>query len=50
MKVNWKDHFIIVGWNERTKEMIKCFKENIIPNQLIVLIDSNLKENPFTKE
>ena len=49
MKVNWKDHFIIVGWNERTKEMIKCFKE-IHPNQLIVLIDSNLKENPFTKE
>lgn len=47
--VTWKNHIIIVGWNERTKEIINCLKD-IHSEQPIVLIDSNLKESPFTKE
>ncbi len=49
IQVTWKDHIIIVGWNERTKEIINCLKD-IHSEQPIVLIDSNLKESPFTKE
>ena len=47
--MKWKNHFIIVGWNERTKEIIKCFKE-IHKEQSIRLIDSDLSESPFSKD
>lgn len=47
-QVHWKHHFIIVGWNERSREIIQSYKK-IHPNQSIVLIDSTLKESPFAK-
>jgi len=47
-QIHWKHHFIIVGWNERSREIIESYKE-IHPDQSIVLIDSSLKESPFAK-
>ena len=47
--VKWKNHMIIIGWNERTKEILQCLNK-IKPDQTVVLIDSNLDENPFSKE
>lgn len=49
VQVKWKNHFIIVGWNERTKEIIKCFKK-VHTEQSICLIDSDLEESPFSKD
>lgn len=49
MHVRWKHHFIIIGWNERSKEIINCYRE-VHPDQTIVLIDSTLKESPFAKK
>lgn len=40
-----KDHIILVGWNERTKQLIQMMKERN-PAEDIVLIDSTLKETP----
>jgi voltage-gated potassium channel len=47
VQVHWKHHFIIVGWNERSREIIKSYVA-VHPNHSIVLIDSTLKESPFT--
>lgn len=44
-----KHHTIIIGWNERAKEVIEnlCKKKLAAP---IVLIDETLKKNPLTKK
>ncbi|WP_338750854.1 potassium channel family protein [Bacillus sp. FJAT-52991] len=42
-----KNHLVIVGWNERSKEIIDQLQEMTIPRQ-IVLIDDSLKANPYT--
>jgi voltage-gated potassium channel len=39
-----QDHFIIIGWNERSKEIIHSFSET---KQPIILIDETLKSNPL---
>ncbi|MBH0163582.1 potassium channel protein [Fictibacillus sp. 7GRE50] len=44
-----KDHFIIVGWNERARHTIQALKEQLKSNH-IVLIDESLKENPLYVE
>ncbi len=38
-----KDHVIVIGWNERTKQLIQMI-ESYRPNDQLVLIDSSLKE------
>jgi len=38
-----KDHVIIVGWNERTKQLIKMV-ESYASKEHLVLVDSSLKE------
>ncbi|WP_404329700.1 potassium channel family protein [Mesobacillus maritimus] len=37
-------HLIIIGWNERSKEIIRSFSET---KQPIILIDESLKSNPL---
>lgn len=45
VRVYWKDHIIIVGWNERTKGIIQNIRK-FRKNQPVVLIDSSLEESP----
>lgn len=40
------NHIILVGWNERTKEIIKQLRE-LYPLKKIILIDHTLKTNPY---
>jgi voltage-gated potassium channel len=40
-------HIIIIGWNERSREMIKTLTNKVYKTQQIVLIDETLKENPL---
>lgn len=40
-----KRHYIIVGWNERSKEIIKTLTEH--DSHSILLIDQTLEENPL---
>jgi len=47
--VNLIDHIVIIGWNERSKEIIQYFLKNNDKNE-IVLIDSTLEESPFLHE
>ncbi|WP_102028505.1 potassium channel family protein [Salirhabdus sp. Marseille-P4669] len=42
------DHIILVGWNERTKQLIKMIKD-LVPNDDVVLIDNTLRESPRKK-
>ncbi|WAA10027.1 potassium channel family protein [Fervidibacillus albus] len=49
LKVKSKDHFIIIGWNERSKEIIHTFS-TLFPDRAIVLIDATLKQNPFPED
>ena len=44
-----KDHFIIVGWNERSRNTIQAMR-NILQTDHIVLIDDSLKANPLYME
>jgi voltage-gated potassium channel len=44
-----QDHYIVVGWNERTRNIINAIKNNIKTDR-IVLIDSSLNENPLYQE
>ncbi|MBN3556575.1 potassium channel protein [Fictibacillus nanhaiensis] len=44
-----KDHFIIVGWNERARHTIQALKDKLKSNH-IVLIDESLKVNPLYVE
>lgn len=41
-----KNHIILIGWNERTKEIIDNFCKKKLPSP-IVLIDETLKKNPL---
>ena len=43
-----KGHYIIVGWNERSKEIIEEIHERK-HERAIVLIDSTLKEHPLPR-
>lgn len=43
-----KNHIIIVGWNERSKDIIEEIHERR-HSQLIVLIDSTLQEHPLPR-
>lgn len=44
-----KNHLIIIGWNERTKEIIDHLQ--IMPvSRHIVLIDDSLQTNPYTEK
>lgn len=45
---NGKGHYIIVGWNERSKEIIEEIHERK-HEMSIVLIDSTLKEHPLPR-
>jgi len=49
MNVEVNQHFIVIGWNERTREMIEHIHHRN-PNRPIVLIDSTLEKNPFERE
>ncbi|WAA11815.1 potassium channel family protein [Fervidibacillus halotolerans] len=49
LKVKNKNHFIIIGWNERSKEIIHMIR-TIFPDRAIVLVDSSLKKNPFPED
>ena len=49
IKVDLKNHFIIVGWNERTKEILRAFNA-VNSDQSVVLIDSDLEVSPFSTE
>lgn len=40
------NHFIIVGWNEKTKEIIETLK-SVRPYSQIVLIDQTLNKSPY---
>ncbi|PAQ12829.1 ion transporter [Bacillaceae bacterium SAOS 7] len=42
-----KNHLVIVGWNERSKEIIDQLQEMTISRH-IVLIDDSLQTNPYT--
>ncbi|WP_077214419.1 potassium channel family protein [Bacillus dakarensis] len=42
-----KDHIVIIGWNERSREVIHKFLEFHYKGS-IVLIDETLKKNPFS--
>lgn len=42
-----KDHIVIIGWNERSREVINKYLEFQYTGT-IVLIDETLKENPFS--
>ncbi|MDQ0242720.1 voltage-gated potassium channel [Bacillus fengqiuensis] len=44
-----KNHFIIVGWNERVRSILAHFSDSSVPNK-IVLIDSTLNVNPMLSE
>ncbi|MDM5315406.1 NAD-binding protein [Fictibacillus sp. b24] len=44
-----KDHFIIVGWNERSRHTIQAIKDKVKTNH-IVLIDESLEANPLYLE
>jgi voltage-gated potassium channel len=46
---NSKNHFIVVGWNERARNTIYAIMENKESYE-IVLIDESLKSNPLYKE
>ncbi|MCT2535857.1 potassium channel family protein [Aquibacillus koreensis] len=43
-----KNHIIFVGWNERTKQLVKMITERDIREQ-IVLIDKTLSNLPYSK-
>lgn len=43
-----KDHIIIIGWNERTKQLIDMI-ESYVTKENIVLIDNSLKEIEYKK-
>ncbi|MFC7373236.1 ion channel [Fictibacillus iocasae] len=45
-----KNHCIIVGWNERTKETIMAYRTNQTNVKSMVLVDSSLTENPLYHE
>ncbi|MED4241142.1 NAD-binding protein [Priestia megaterium] len=38
------NHFVIIGWNERVKNLLSYFEEPLILNKM-VLIDNTLEEN-----
>ncbi|WP_100332097.1 potassium channel family protein [Bacillus xiapuensis] len=44
-----KNHLVIVGWNERSKEIIDRLQEMPVPRH-IVLIDDSLRENPYPEK
>ncbi|KKB34957.1 potassium channel family protein [Bacillus thermotolerans] len=44
-----KNHLIIVGWNERSKEIIDHLKSLSFPRH-IVLIDDSLQTNPYSED
>lgn len=46
-KMNLQDHIIVIGWNERSRELIYKLNE-LHPEKSILLIDSTLEENPFS--
>ncbi len=43
---NGKDHIVIIGWNERTKQLVEMIADKD-SNQEIVLIDRTLNELPY---
>lgn len=43
---HFKDHYIIVGWNERSKQFIEQMKRTYMKHS-VVLIDQTLDESPF---
>jgi TrkA-N domain./Ion channel. len=49
MTMRLKKHWIVIGWNERSKELIGSLS-TLRPGQIILLIDTNLDRNPFTLE
>ncbi|KZE67688.1 hypothetical protein AWM68_18120 [Fictibacillus phosphorivorans] len=44
-----RDHYIIVGWNERSRHTIQAIKDKVKTNH-IVLIDESLESNPLYLE
>ena len=46
MTFNDKDHFIVVGWNERTRMLIDIFQKELKGSKKIVLIDESLEKDP----
>ena len=49
MKVNVDRHFIVIGWNERSREIIyHSLKKN--PDKPVILVDASLEKNPLEKE
>ena len=49
-KVNFKDHIIICGWNERTPKMIEnLLHENLTHKRPIVILTDQLESNPIEK-
>ena|SRR5690625_3595315 len=43
---NHEDHFIVVGWNERTRMLIDIFDHELKGNEKLVLIDDSLEKDP----
>ncbi|MCU9612759.1 NAD-binding protein [Caldibacillus lycopersici] len=48
-EVNVTDHIVIIGWNERSKEIITSYLQ-LKSDLPIVLIDYSLQESPFSAE
>lgn len=46
MTFNDKNHFIVVGWNERTRRLIDIFQKELKGSKKIVLIDESLEKDP----
>ncbi|SFE95059.1 potassium channel family protein [Alteribacillus iranensis] len=46
---HFKNHYIVVGWNERSKQFVQQMKR-IYPERPILLIDYSLNESPFFNE
>ncbi|RPF50288.1 potassium channel family protein [Aquisalibacillus elongatus] len=42
-----KDHYIIVGWNERTRRLIKLLHDQYQDETSIVLIDESIQQDPI---
>jgi voltage-gated potassium channel len=42
------NHIIIIGWNERSRQLISMIKDNELKDE-VVLIDQSVKESPFSK-
>ncbi|WP_240374526.1 potassium channel family protein [Bacillus piscicola] len=46
---HFKQHYIVVGWNERSRQFIQQIKR-LYPGRSILLIDNSLTESPFFNE